>query len=73
MTPTPSMFFEMQHDIFKGEPKKFSNLDAPDWLTGKNSRPGSTMSNRWFWDAHVLTLQVGETVETNFRSIKRIA
>ena len=46
--------------------------DAPDWLTGINSIPGSMMDNRWFWNEHVLTLYVGESIETPFRTITRI-
>lgn len=67
------MRFEMCHKVFKGEPEKFSKLDAPDWLTSVNTVPGSTMDGRWFWHEYVLTLQVGESVETDFRTITRVA
>ena len=67
------MRFEMTHNFFKGAPDVFSNLDAPDWLTGENIIPGSTMDNHHFWQEHVLTLQVGDSVETDFRTIKRTA
>lgn len=50
----------------------FAEEDAPDWLTSKNIRRGSTMDNRWFWTGHVLTLQVGESVETDFHTITRV-
>jgi len=30
------------------------------------------MDNRWFWTEHVLKLEVGESVCTDFRKITRI-
>ena len=30
------------------------------------------MDNRWFWKDHVLTLKVGESVNTDFRRITRV-
>ena len=50
----------------------FSEATAPDWLTSKNTVKGSTMDNRWFWESHVLTLGIGESVETDFSTIERI-
>lgn len=64
--------FEMVHKFFGGEPERFSEVDAPDWLTSVNTRPGSTMDHRWFWDRHVLTLQVGQSVETDFQIVTRV-
>lgn len=29
------------------------------------------MDNRWFWNDHVLTLSIGESVDTDFRKITR--
>ena len=67
------MRFEMQHLIFKGVPvTEFSESDAPDWLTSCKTVPGSTMDHRWFWNEHVLTLKVGESVKTDFQLITRI-
>jgi len=67
------MQFSMRHKFFKDKVENFSESDAPDWLTGANTVPGSTMDNRWFWKDHVLTLQVGQSIETDFRTITRIA
>ena len=50
----------------------YTELDAPDWLTGRNTVRGSTMDNRWFWRNYVLTLKVGKSVETDFNKITRI-
>lgn len=67
------MKFKMTHNFFKHSPTEyFSEHDAPDWLTSKNTVPGSTMDNRWFWNKHILTLGVGETAETEFKTITRI-
>ncbi len=51
----------------------FTEEDAPDWLTSKNSVKGSTMDDRWFWENHVLKLPVGESILTDFRKITRLA
>ena len=64
--------FEVKHKIFDYS-LLFDEDDAPDWLTGENTVKGSTMDNRWFWKDHVLTLEVGESVEADFRVIKRMS
>lgn len=50
----------------------FNEDTAPDWLTSKNTVEGSTMDMRWFWKDYVLTLQVGEFIDTDFHRITRI-
>ncbi len=50
----------------------FTEDEAPEWLTGENTVKGFTMDNRWFWKDHVLTLEVSESIETDFVAIKRI-
>ena len=65
--------FEMTPNFWKLKPVIFNENDAPDWLTGEKTVKGSTMDNRWFWKDHVLTLEVGESVETDFQVIKRIS
>ena len=67
------MIFEMTQRFFKGEPERFSESSAPDWLTSKNTIKGSTMDYRWFWNDHVLTLEVGQSVKTDFQIIKRVS
>lgn len=67
------MLFEMRHRMFASEPKRFSEDDAPKWLTSADTVPGSTMDMRWFWNEHVLTLQTGQSVETDFQIVTRIA
>jgi hypothetical protein len=67
------MKFEMIHRFFKTVPTEtFSELDAPDWLTSKNTVKGSTMDNRWFWNDHVLALSVGASINTDNRVITRV-
>lgn len=65
----------MKFKLTREHSKKVEIFDedtAPDWLTSKNTIKGSTMDNRWFWEGHVLTLEIGETVETDFSLIERI-
>jgi len=67
------MRFVMQHRFCGGKPQVFSAENAPDWLTSRNTIRGSTMDNRWFWEKHVLTLSRGKRIQTDFRTITRIA
>lgn len=64
--------FETTSLVFDKEPEAFSESDAPAWLTSANTVKGSTMDERWFWNDHILTLRVGESVETDFNRIKRV-
>lgn len=54
------------------EPVLFTEDTAPTWLRDPSSR-GSTMDNMWFWEGHVMTLEVGQTVDTDFSTIERVA
>lgn len=49
----------------------FTEDTAPDWLTCKDTVKGSTMDDRWFWTDRVLTLQVGQSVNTDFWKLER--
>lgn len=62
--------FKAIHLVFDTE-FRFSEKDAPPWLTSENTVPGSTMDNRWFWERYILTLSVSESVETDFHIIAR--
>lgn len=53
--------------------REFGVEDAPGWLTSKNTVPGSTMDMRWFWEKHVLTLEIGKFVDTDFHRITRVS
>lgn len=66
------MLFEMRHRFLTVKPVQFSEHDAPDWLTSVNTNPGSTMDHRWFWNNHVMTLQVGQSVDTDFQTVTRV-
>lgn len=61
----------MEH-IYFGTKQVFDENTAPDWLTSKNTIPGSTMDARWFWVGYVLTLEVGKMVKTDFQRITSI-
>lgn len=67
-----AMKFEMTHLFFKGEPECFDETTAPDWLTSAKTVKGSTMDDRWFWNDHVLTLKVGQSIDTDFQTIRRV-
>lgn len=65
--------FEATHRFFKCvDVELFSEDTAPDWLTSADTIKGSTMDNRWFWEEHVLPLQVGKSVKTDFHIIRRV-
>lgn len=63
--------FEMTHLFFGPPSEVFTEETAPKWLR-EGGVPGSTMDNRWFWNDHVLTLEVGKSVNTDFNNIRRI-
>lgn len=70
---TPPMKFELrQLHIRNSKVETFTELDAPEWLTAERTIPGSTGDGRWFWDEHVLTLKIGESIDTDFSKITRI-
>jgi hypothetical protein len=61
--------FKMKHVIFE-DVTLFSEDNAPSWLS-QGGLQGSTMDNRWFFEQHVLTLKVGQSVFTDFHIITR--
>ena len=65
------MRFKMTHQVFN-DSTYFSEETAPTWLTSENTVKGSTMDDRWFWNDHVMTLEVGESIKTDFQDIKRV-
>lgn len=69
-TKEVTMLFHMKHKVFRTN-FNFTENEAPNWLR-YGGREGSTMCNRWFWRDHVLTLEVGGSVDTDFWTIKRI-
>ena len=57
-----SLFFSHIPDA---KPEYFDEHLPPWWLNHKE--------NRWWFDKHVLTLDVGHSVKSDFQEIKRIA
>ena len=49
----------------KNNPTFFFEDDPPSWLISKE--------NNWFWEEHVLTLEKGKSVSTDFQKITRIS
>lgn len=64
--------FLMEHSVFQTVKDVFPASKAPHWLTSKETIPGSTMDQRWFWERHVLTLKIGQHTHTDFRRITRL-
>ena len=62
--------FSMEHII--GHTTYFNEDNAPYWLR-YGGRQGSTMDNRWFWEDYILTLVVGQQINTDFNKITRIS
>lgn len=64
------MKFKATHRVFDLV-KRFTEDTAPNWLTCDKTIKGSTMDDRWFWNDHVLTLKVGQSIKTDFWNIER--
>ena len=62
----------MTHLYADTPPEEFNEETAPKWLKSGGPK-GSTMDHRWFWEEHVMTLEVGETVNTDFQAITRVS
>jgi len=54
------------------KPVWFDESTAPDWLTSVKTVKGSTMDGRWFWEDHVLKLEVGQSIDTDYQTITRL-
>jgi hypothetical protein len=64
--------FELSSTVFpKLKPQLFYEDSAPKWLC-EGGIKGSTMDNRWFWNDYILTLDIGESILTDFSQITRI-
>jgi len=63
----------MQSKVYKTiAPIIFDEEHAPNWLTSKKSVKGSTMDQRWFWNDHILTMEIGQSIDTEFNCITRL-
>lgn len=56
--------FEISHLFMKTQAVEFTEDNPPDWLLSKEYK--------WWWDEHVLTLEVGKHINSDFQKIKRI-
>lgn len=63
--------FQIKSLDIHGEGSFFTEDTAPSYLRF-GGRKGSTMDNRWFWDEHVMKLEVGQSVCTDFSRITRV-
>ena len=58
------MNFRMTHRYFIDQDVvEFNEESPPDWLTSN--------AYNWWWIDHVLTLKIGESIESDFRKILR--
>lgn len=57
--------FERVHLLFPETPKKFTELSPPEWMVSQGYL--------WWWVGHVLTLEIGQSIETDFHKITRTA
>lgn len=55
--------FKITHVL--GAVSVFNEETTPKWLKYGGVK-GSTLDNRWFWDKHVMMLEVGQSVSTDF-------
>jgi len=55
--------FRMNHLYFIGVWVEFLDTNPPEWLVSKNYK--------WWWDDHVLTLDVGCHIDSDFQRITR--
>ena len=53
----------MTHLIFQSV-KEFDEETAPSWL--------KCDENGWFWDDHIMKLQIGKSIDTDFNNIERV-
>ena len=61
--------FKITHVL--GAVSVFNEETTPKWLKYGGVK-GSTLDNRWFWDKHVMMLEVGQSVSTDFSVIERL-
>lgn len=66
----PLKHFERIH-LFFGNVEPFTEKTAPKWLEFGGPK-GSVLDNRWFWNDHVMKLEVGQYVDTDFQRITRV-
>jgi len=56
--------FKMIHHIFENSLEYFTDESPPKWLIDREFK--------WFYDGYVMKLEVGNSVDTDFRKIERI-
>ncbi len=61
--------FETTHLIFNTK-FRFDEDKPPKWLYNPTAK--GTMDQNWFYKDHVLNLDLGQTIETDFHEIRRI-
>ena len=54
----------MTHHIFEKSLEYFTEETPPQWLTSREFK--------WFYEGYVLKLEVGKSIDTDFRKIERV-
>lgn len=54
----------MTHHIFGKSIEHFTEDSPPEWLISREYK--------WFYDLHVMKLEIGKSVDTDFRKIERV-
>lgn len=52
-------------NLFHKVAEEFNENELPEWVTHKE--------NKWFLDRHVMKLKVGDSIDTDFQRITRVA
>ena len=59
-----SKTFRMEHLFFESSPaEQFDECNPPEWLVND--------AYKWWWIKHVLPLEVGASIKSDFRKITR--
>lgn len=56
--------FKLEHLFFKGDVQYFTELNPPVWLV--------SLEYKWWYKSHVLKLELGESIDSDFRRITRV-
>ncbi len=59
------MRFKIEHLVFKNVLQTFNEINAPEWMTHRD--------NHWWWEGYVLTLAIGDSIESDFHSVTRLS
>jgi len=56
--------FKMKHLFFTDRCSTFTEINPPTWIIHRD--------NHWWWQEHVLTLDIGKSIDSSFNRITRV-